>query len=157
MLWGVPWVQIGLGLAVIAVVAWVVHLVGKRMTVLQAARRAELEAREAEDMRSRQEARMPGGSPTHPIEVSSAAVVEPRAASLPCPRCGSPAHVDEHAVEALEDQRLRVTRMRCGTCGHRRPLYFLVRSSAPYSNGSTSSLERTDDEQPVPPSPPQKS
>jgi DNA-directed RNA polymerase subunit M/transcription elongation factor TFIIS len=127
-----PWVQIGLGLAVVAAVAWIVYLAGKRMNVVQAARMAEAEAREVEELRSRQEARMPGGSPTHPIEVASAAVIEPRAASLPCPRCGSPAHVDEHAVEAHAqgEQRLRVTRMRCGTCGHRRPLYFLVRSSA---------------------------
>jgi len=126
----VPWVQIGLGLAVFAAVAWVVYLAGKRMNVVQAARLAEAEAREAEELRSRQEARMPGGSPTHPIEVASAAVIEPRASSLPCPRCGGPAHVDEHAVETQAEQRLRVTRMRCGTCGHRRPLYFLVRSSA---------------------------
>ena len=127
----VPWVQIGLGLAVFAAAAWVVYLVGKRLSVVQASRLAEAQAREAEELRSRQEARMPGGSPGHPIEVSSAAVIEPRAASLPCPRCGSPAHVDEHAVEKGHgEQRLRVTQMRCGTCGHRRPLYFLVRSSA---------------------------
>jgi len=169
MLLCVPWVQIGLGLAVIAAVAWVVYLVGQRMTAVQAARRAAAEIREAEDLRSRREARMPGGSPGHPIEVASPAVIEPRAASLPCPRCGSPAHVDEHVVETHGEQRLRVTHMRCGTCGHRRPLYFLVRSSAgeaaasgsfasgSYSKGSTSSLERTDDEQPVPPRPPQKS
>jgi hypothetical protein len=166
-----PWVQISLGLAVLAVVAWVVYLVGHRMSAVQAARRAEAEVREAEHLRSRREARMPGGSPGHPIEVASPAVIEPRAASLPCPRCGSPAHVDEHVVEAHDEQRLRVTRMRCGTCGHRRPLYFLVRSSGSepgaspggaepsgaYPNGSTSSLERTDAEHPVPPSPPQKS
>ncbi len=125
-----PWVQIGLGLAVLAAVAWVVYLVGTRMSTVQAARQADAEAREAEELRSRQEARMPGGSPEHPIEVASAAVIEPRAASLPCPRCAGPAHVDEHAVESRGEQRLRVTRMRCGTCGHRRPLYFLVRSSA---------------------------
>jgi hypothetical protein len=165
----VPWVQIGLGLAVIAAVAWVVYLVGQRVSALQAARRAEAELREAEDLRRRREARMPGASPGHPIEVASAAVIEPRAASLPCPRCGSPAHVDEHAVETHGEQRLRATRMRCGTCGHQRSIYFVVRTSgiepAPsraqasgsYSNGSMSSLERTDDEQLVPPSPPQKS
>jgi hypothetical protein len=127
--WRVPWVQIGLGLAVLGAVAWVVYLVGKRMSVMQASRLAEAEAREAEELRSRQEARMPGGSPEHPIEVASAAVIEPRAASLPCPRCGSPAHVDEHAVDSHGDQRLRVARMRCGTCGHKRALWFSVRSS----------------------------
>ena len=125
-----PWVQIGLGLAVIAVLAWVVTLVGQRATALDRAKRAEAEALEAERMRDRREARMPGGNPSHPIEVASAAVVEPRATSLPCPRCSSPAHVGAHEVEMHDGRRLRVTRMRCGTCGHRRPLYFFVRSSA---------------------------
>lgn len=127
---GVPWVQIGLGLAVFAVLAWVVYLVGIRMTAVQRVREAEALAQEAEHLRSRREARMPGGSPAHPIEVASAAVIEPRASSLPCPRCGSPAHVDEHVVEGHGDDRLRVTNMRCGTCGHRRPLYFLVRRAS---------------------------
>lgn len=131
---GVPWVQIGLGLAVFAAVAWVVYLVGRHMTALQRVRQAEQAAIEAEHLRSRREARMPGGSPNHPIEVASAAVIEPRAASLPCPRCGSPAHVDEHRVEAADggggERRLRVTEMRCGTCGHRRPLYFMVRRAS---------------------------
>ena len=43
-----PWVQIGLGLAVIAVLAWVVTLVGQRATALDRAKRAEAEALEAE-------------------------------------------------------------------------------------------------------------
>lgn len=127
---GVPWVQIGLGLAVIAAVSWVVYLVGHRWSAVQRSRDAEAEAREAEHLRSRREARMPGGSPEYPIEVASAAVIEPRACSLPCPRCGSPAHVDEHAVDGHGKQRLRVTQMRCGTCGHRRPLYFMVRRAS---------------------------
>ncbi|MCX4248016.1 hypothetical protein [Paraliomyxa miuraensis] len=125
-----PWVQIGLGLAVVAVLSWVVYLVGHRMSAVQRLRDAEDEAREAEHLRSRREARMPGGSPEHPIEVASAAVIEPRACSLPCPRCGGPAHVDEHVVSGQGRQRLRVTHMRCGTCGHRRPLYFWVRRAS---------------------------
>lgn len=124
-----PWVQIGLGLAVIAVVAWVVTLVGQRANALDRAKRAEAAALEEERLRDRREARMPGANPAHPVEVSSAAVVEPRATSMPCPRCNSPAHVDQHEVETHGARRLRVTRMRCGTCGHRRPLYFYVRSS----------------------------
>ncbi len=129
MLSGVSLVQIGLGLAVFAAVAWVIYLVGQRMNTLQKARDSEEEAMEAERLRDRREARLPGGNPAHPIEVASAAVIEPRATSLACPRCGGPAHVDEHVVEEHEQQRLRVTRMRCGTCGHRRPLYFVLRRS----------------------------
>lgn len=130
MLGGVPLLQIGLGLAVLGAVAWVVFLVGRHLNAQQRARESEARAQEAERMRSRREARLPGGSPAHPIEVASAAVIEPRAASLPCPRCGGPAHVEEHTVEHREQLRLRVTRMRCGTCGHRRPLYFVLRSSS---------------------------
>lgn len=130
MLGAVSLLQIGLGLAVLAAVAWVVFLVGRHLSAQQRARESEAEAEEAERLRSRHEARLPGGSPAHPIEVASAAVIEPRAISLPCPRCGGPAHVDEHVVEHRGEQRLRVTRMRCGTCGHRRPLYFVLRRSA---------------------------
>lgn len=130
MLCEVSWVQIGLGLAVFAALSWVVYLVGRHMTAVQREKESEAEAAEAERMRDRREARLPGGSPAHPIEVASAAVIEPRATSLPCPRCGGPAHVDEHVVESHEAQRLRVTHMRCGTCGHRRSLYFRLRSSA---------------------------
>lgn len=130
MLGDVPFMQIGLGLAVLAAVAWVVYLVGRHLSAQQRAEQAEAEAEEAERMRSRREARLPGGSPAHPIEVASAAVIEPRATSLACPRCAGPAHVDEHAVRGHGDQRLRVTQMRCGTCGHRRELYFVLRRSA---------------------------
>jgi len=126
---GVPWVQIGLALLVVASLAWILHLASQRMTVLGRARRLEAEGLAMERARDRREARLPGGSPAHPIEVASAAVIEPRASSLPCPRCSSPAHVDTHEVETHEGRRLRVTRMRCGTCSHRRELYFHVRSS----------------------------
>lgn len=129
MLGGVPLLQIGLGLAVFAAVAWVIFLVGRFASAQQRARESEAEAEEAERMQSRREARLPGGSPAHPIEVASAAVIEPRATSLPCPRCAGPAHVDEHTVHNEGEQRLRVTHMRCGSCGHRRPIYFVLRRS----------------------------
>lgn len=122
--------QIGLGLGVVAVLAWIVFLVTQRSAALGRAEREEAMALEAERMRDRREARLMGGNPTRPIEVASAAAIEPRACALPCPRCSSPAHVDEHEVEQHPEGRLRVVRMRCGTCSHRRPLYFRVRRSA---------------------------
>ncbi len=125
-----PWVQIGLGLAVVGALAWIVYLLGHRMTAIDRAKRAEDEALEAERLRARREARLPGASPVHPIEVASAATIEPRAGAQPCPRCSAPAHVDAHEVETHDDRRLRVARMRCGSCGHRRPIYFEVRHSA---------------------------
>ncbi|MCH9681125.1 MAG: hypothetical protein K0V04_06820 [Deltaproteobacteria bacterium] len=124
-----PWVQIGLALAVLSAIAWIVFLVGQRARVVERNRRALADEAEAARLRDRREERIPGGNPRHPIEVASAAVVEPRASSLPCPRCASPAHVDTHEVETHEGRRLRVVNMKCGTCSHRRPLYFFVRSS----------------------------
>ncbi len=127
---GVPWVQIGLGLGVVAALSWIVFLVTQRSTTIHRAQRAEDDALEALRLRDRRVARLPGGSTAHPIEVASSAAIEPRARSFPCPRCDSPAHVDAHEVEPHEGRRLRVTRMRCGTCSHRRPIYFYVRRSA---------------------------
>jgi hypothetical protein len=66
----------------------------------------------------------PGGSPDKPIDVDSAAVVEIRARSVPCPRCGGEHSVDEHAAVSAHGERLRETRLRCRKCGSRRSLWF---------------------------------
>ena len=69
----------------------------------------------------------PGGTPDHPIDVSTAAVVEPHARSLPCPRCGDgQARVDEHTAEEIDSQRRRVVRTTCPRCGARRATYFRI-------------------------------
>ncbi len=71
----------------------------------------------------------PGGSPERPIEVTSASVVEPHAASLPCAACGERTRVDEHVALTVGDDRgtprsLRVAKVRCTRCGTRRAIYF---------------------------------
>jgi hypothetical protein len=66
----------------------------------------------------------PGGNPERPIDIDSAAVVEPRARSTPCPRCGGEHNVDEHAAVTRDNGRLREAKLRCRRCGTTRSLWF---------------------------------
>lgn len=68
----------------------------------------------------------PGGSPERPIEVSAASVVESRAASKACPRCGGRHLLLEHAAVMIGGARLREARLACRECGSRRSLWFRV-------------------------------
>jgi hypothetical protein len=68
----------------------------------------------------------PGGSPDNPIEVTSASLVEPRARSMPCPRCEGEPLVEEHTAIVVDDRRLRVARTACKACGSRREIYFRI-------------------------------
>jgi hypothetical protein len=68
-----------------------------------------------------------GGAPDHPIDVTTAAVIEPQARSLPCPRCGEqPTRIDDHEAKAIDGHRLRVVAARCPRCGYERPIYFRI-------------------------------
>ena len=66
----------------------------------------------------------PGSSPSNPIEVASASLVEPRALSLRCLRCDGEARLDEHVAVVVGERRLRLARTICRVCGSRRELYF---------------------------------
>jgi DNA repair exonuclease SbcCD ATPase subunit len=66
----------------------------------------------------------PGGSAERPIEVDSAAVVEVRARSVPCPTCGGEHDVNEHAAVTTRGDRLREVKLRCRRCGASRSLWF---------------------------------
>lgn len=68
----------------------------------------------------------PGGAPSHPIEVATPAVIEPRAASIHCPRCDEPFEVESHEAHSDGHARLREARVRCRACGERRSLWFRV-------------------------------
>lgn len=72
-----------------------------------------------------------GGAPDKAIEVSSASLVEPQAASMACVACGEVVRVEEHiAVTHTDDagmaRRLRVAKVRCSQCGVRRDIYFRI-------------------------------
>jgi hypothetical protein len=64
-----------------------------------------------------------GGASDHPIEVSSAAVIEVRVGSLPCPQCAGEYRVLEHRSEG---PGLRAVDVACRQCGVKRTLWFRI-------------------------------
>lgn len=91
----------------------------------RAARRARERAREKLGRAREKLWRLePGGSPSRPLEVSSASVIEPCASSEPCLACGSGVRVSDHRAETVEGRRLRVVETACVQCGARRTWYF---------------------------------
>ena len=73
----------------------------------------------------------PGGDPARPLDVESASQVEPHALALACLRCAGSMRLEEHAVETVDDQRLRVVRLRCPRCGSRRGVWFRIAPERP--------------------------
>lgn len=65
----------------------------------------------------------PGGSPSRPIEVASASVIEPRATTIPCPRCGGQFRVHEHTRPVPHLRKLEVG---CRHCSTPRTLWFRI-------------------------------
>jgi len=68
----------------------------------------------------------PGGSPTRPLEVSSASLVEPKVALVRCPECDAPLTVKEHAAVVHAGVRLREVSAACRVCGATRTLWFRI-------------------------------
>jgi hypothetical protein len=73
----------------------------------------------------------PGGSPERPLRVSSAAVVEAHAESVPCPRCEGKQDVVEHVAVTIKGARLREARLHCRQCGSKRSLWFRIGEALP--------------------------
>jgi hypothetical protein len=67
-----------------------------------------------------------GGAPDRPIEVDSAAVVEPRAESFPCPYCEGALRCEEHTAGQRAARLVREVSLVCRTCGEPVKLYFRV-------------------------------
>lgn len=68
----------------------------------------------------------PGGSASSPIVVESAAVIEPRALSEPCPACAGSLKLAAHDVEEGGGALLRRLYLRCARCGRPVTRWFLV-------------------------------
>jgi hypothetical protein len=105
----------------------------KKPLAPRAERRA---AQRSSDKLARQRERLaalePGGSPERPLDVSSASLVESRALSQPCLRCGAAeTRLDEHAAASAGGHILRTVRTRCGRCGVPRTLYLRVVATGP--------------------------
>jgi len=95
------------------------------------ARAARREAERATEKVAREREKLarlePGGAPAHPIDVTTAAVIEPHARSIPCPRCGeAPVRIEEHDAREIDGQHLRVVGARCPRCGAKRAIYFRI-------------------------------
>jgi hypothetical protein len=65
----------------------------------------------------------PGGSPRRAIDVTSAAVIEPRAATMPCPHCGGLYRIHEHTRPV---PGLRKVDVACRQCSTPRSLWFRI-------------------------------
>ncbi|MDX2088727.1 MAG: hypothetical protein SFX73_12800 [Kofleriaceae bacterium] len=63
----------------------------------------------------------PGGARERPIEVISAAVIEPRVANLACPHCGGTYRIHEHEREAPSLRRVDAA---CRVCSAARSIWF---------------------------------
>lgn len=70
-----------------------------------------------------------GGSPEHPIDISSPVQVDARTEATPCPLCEGRLQLEEHVAEVVKGERLRVARCHCVECGTARVIYYRLRSS----------------------------
>jgi hypothetical protein len=68
----------------------------------------------------------PGGTPERPIDVSTAALVEPKARAVACPRCEEPFGVESHEAHTDDRGRLREVSLRCRNCATTRKLWFRI-------------------------------
>jgi len=69
-----------------------------------------------------------GGTSDHPIQVTSAAVIETRALNSTCPQCEGTYRIVEHTSPASGLRRVDV---RCQRCGTPRALWFRLVSDEP--------------------------
>jgi uncharacterized protein with PIN domain len=68
----------------------------------------------------------PGGTPERPLEVSSAAIVEPRAESFACPDCNGPMRAREHVALGSAIARVRAVTLRCRSCSASLRVYLRI-------------------------------
>ena len=69
-----------------------------------------------------------GGSPSRPIAVASAAVVEVRAAKQRCPQCEADYRIHDHRAP---EPGIRAVDVSCRQCGVARTLWFRLNEHAP--------------------------
>lgn len=94
------------------------------------ARTVERRTRRADDKLAHSKRKLldltPGGTRALPLDVSSAALVEPKARSVLCPRCDEPFTLEAHEAHVSDGTRLREARLHCWICGERRSMWFRV-------------------------------
>ena len=101
---------------------------GKKRPDRTARRAQERAARDLVHDREKLAALSPGGTRARPMEVGSAAVVEPRINSLACPQCEGRYRVLDHRSVG---SGIREVDVRCTTCSTPRTLWFKLVSDEP--------------------------
>jgi hypothetical protein len=74
---------------------------------------------------------LPGGSADHPIDVTSASVVEVQARGTPCPQCAGELELLRERATSTARGVLRELELACRRCHAPRTLWFRVRVAAP--------------------------
>lgn len=118
-----------LGIAVALSVVWVVRLVVAEVARRDKAVRAREEAEDDVEQRVAHALQREGLTADNPLQVTSAAAIEPRAEAEPCPICDGPLHVQAHEVDDDGPVRLRRVELKCGDCG--RPTTFYAEVQLP--------------------------
>ncbi len=67
-----------------------------------------------------------GSTPTNPIPITSASLVEPRALSETCIHRDGNVHLDNHAAVVVDGRRLRKVTLICRLCSARRSVFFSI-------------------------------
>jgi hypothetical protein len=101
---------------------------GRKRPERTARRVEERAARKLVRDREKLAALSPGGAKEHPIEVASAAVIEGRTESLPCPQCEGPYRIRDHRSAG---PGLRCVDVTCRQCGAPRTLWFRIALDEP--------------------------
>jgi hypothetical protein len=91
-----------------------------------ARREQQRQLRKDVQRRERAAGEAPGGSPEHPLAVSSASVIEVRARATPCPQCQGTLDIEGHDAGVEAGELLRAVRVICRLCHARRKLWFRV-------------------------------
>jgi hypothetical protein len=103
-------------------------MAGRKRPERTARRAAERDARKLVRDREKLAELSPGGARERPIEVASAAVIEGRARSLPCPQCAGPYDLRDHRSAG---PGLRCVDVVCRQCGAPRSLWFRISVDEP--------------------------
>jgi hypothetical protein len=74
---------------------------------------------------------LPGASPEHPIDVTSASVVETMARARPCVQCGGELEPQRDRASSTARGVLRAIALTCRQCHAPRALWFRVAPAAP--------------------------
>ncbi len=74
---------------------------------------------------------LPGGAADHPLDVVSAALVEPKARATPCLRCGGELELRHDRAASTPRGVLREIELACRLCHAPRTLWFRVAPAIP--------------------------